>query len=115
MESQPAIESTVLEKFYSDIQDSILDPVRVASLLRQEGVVSKSLLDEISAVNRFTLSERAASILHHVETAVKIDPKNFWALVNVLEQTGPPACIVAKRLRDAVELHALGKTLSHYY
>ena len=110
MESQP-VESTVLVKFYSDIQDSILDPVRVASLLRQEGVVSKSLLDEVSAVNRVTQSERAASILRHVETTVRVDPKKFWVFVAVLEQSGPPACIVARTLRDAVDLHALGEII----
>ena len=102
-------ESTVLEKFYSDVQKSILDPVGVASLLRQEGVVTESLTDEVSPANRFTLSERTASILRHVEAAVRVNRQSFWAFIAVLEQSGPPACKVAQKMRNAVEMHKLGE------
>ena len=100
----------MLEKFYSDVQRSILDPVRVASLLRQEGVVAESLIDEVSPANRFTLSERTASILRHVEGAVRVNRQSFWAFIAVLEQSGPPACNVAQQMRNSVKLHRLGET-----
>ena len=107
--AESRVESTVLEKFYSDVQKSIVDPVHVASLLRQEGVVAESLIDEISPANRFTRSERTASILRHVEGAVRVDQQSFWAFIAVLEQSGPPACNVAQQMRNAVKLHKLGE------
>ena len=103
-------ESTVLEKFYSVVQKSILDPVCVTSLLRQEGVVAESLIDEVSPANRFTLSERTASILRHVEGAVRVNRNRFWVFLAVLEQSGPAACDVAQKMRNAVKFQRLGET-----
>ena len=104
------MESIVLEKFYSYVQKSILDPVGVASLLRQEGITAESLIDEVSPKNRFTLSERTASIMRHVEGAVRVNRQSFWAFIAVLERSGPPACDVAQQMRNTVEeLHKLGK------
>ena len=53
---EPQVELTVFRKLYNDVQVSILNPVRVASLLRQERVVADDLLDEVSDMNRFTLA-----------------------------------------------------------
>ena len=102
-------ELTVFRKLYNDVQVSILNPVRVASLLRQEGVVADDLLDEVSDMNRFTQAEKTASIMRHVEGAIRVNPRNFWAFVAVLEKSGPPACHVAKRMRDNVDLHTPGE------
>ena len=104
-------ESTVFKRFYSDVQDSILDPVRVASLLRQEGIAAESLTDKVSSENHITPLEKAASIMRHVEAAIRVNRQSFWAFLAVLEQSGPPACDVAQKMKGAVELHKLGETV----
>ena len=92
---------------------SILNPVHVASLLRQERVVADDLLDEVSDMTRFTLAEKTASIMRHVEGAVRVNPKSFWVFVSVLERSGPSACHVAKKMRDTVDLHTPGESAAH--
>ena len=109
-EEVESVESSVLVKFYSDVQSSIIDPVLVASLLRQEGIAAKSLIDEVSPANRFTLSERTASIMRHVEEAVRANRQNFEVFITVLESSGSPASVIAQKMRNAVELHKSGET-----
>ena len=81
--AESQVELTVLVKFYSDVQRTILDPFHVASLLRQEGIAAESLIDEVSPANR-TLSERTASIMRHVEGAVRVNRQSFWAFIAVI-------------------------------
>ena len=114
--AESQVELTVLVKFYSDVQRTILDPVHVASLLRQEGIAAESLIDEVSPGNRFTLSERTASIVRHVEGAVRANRLSFWAFIAVLERSGPPARDIAQKMRNtAVELGKLGKAVRFTY
>ena len=102
----------VLTLFYSDVQQSILNPVSVASLLRQEGIASKDLLDEVSA--KATQSEKTASIMRHVEAAVRSDAKSFWKFVTVLEQS-PPSCTVASKMKEAMKLQEKSENLYTLY
>ena len=74
------MESEVLRRFYSDIQHAITDPIAVASLLHQEDVVGEVLLDEVSPTNKVPHPEKTASIMRHVETAIRVDPKSFGSL-----------------------------------
>ena len=104
------MELEVLTRFYSDVQESILNPVAVASLLRQEGIASKDLIDEVSA--KTTLSEKTASIMRHVEAAVRSNAKSFWVFVAVLEQS-PPSYTVAGRMKEAMKLQEKSESL--YY
>ena len=96
------MELKVFTQFYSDVQESILNPVGVASLLRQEGIAAKDLLDEVSA--KATQSEKTASIMRHVEAAVRSNAESFWVFVAVLEQTSPPSYTVAGRMKEAMKL-----------
>ena len=105
------MESEVLRRFYSDVQRAITDPIGVASLLHQEDVVGKVLLDEVSPTNKVPYSEKTASIMRHVEAAIEADPKSFWVFLSVLNQF-TPCYKVAMRMRQAVALHALGEQLS---
>ena len=105
MESE--LESEVLKRFYSDVQRAITDPIGVASLLHQEDVVGEVLLDEVST-NKVPYSEKTASIMRHVEAAVRVDPKSFWVFLSVLKQF-TPSNKVAVRMKQAVDLHALGE------
>ena len=93
------MELEVLTQFNSDVKDSILNPVAVASLLRQEGIASKDLLDEVSA--KATQSEKTASIMRHVEAAVRTNAKSFWVFVAVLEQFFS-SFYVAGKMKEAV-------------
>ena len=102
------MESKVLRQFYSDIQDAITNPIGVASLLHQEDVVGEVLLDEVSPSNKVRHEEKTASIMHHVKVAVRVDPKSFWVFLSVLDQF-TPSNKVAMRMRQAVDLHALGE------
>ena len=104
------MELEVFTRFYSDVQQSILNPVGVASLLRQEGIASKDLLDEVSA--KATQSEKTASIMRHVEAAVRTNAKSFWAFVAVLKQS-PISCTVAGRMREAMNLQVKSESLCH--
>ena len=69
------------------------------ALLRQEGIASKDLLDEVSA--KATQSEKTASIMRHVEAAVRTNAKSFWVFVAVLEQFSS-SFYVAGKMKEAV-------------
>ena len=99
------MESEVLRRFYSDIQHAITNPLGVASLLRQEDVVGEVLLDEVSP--KVSPAEKTASIMRHVEAAIRVDPKSFWVFLSVLDQF-TPSRYLAERMRQAVDLHASG-------
>ena len=101
----------VLRLFYNDIQLAITDPIAVASLLHQEDVVGEVLLDEVSSTNKVPQLEKTASIIRHVEAAIRVDPKNFWVFLSVLNQF-TPSYKVARRMKQAVALHALGEQFS---
>ena len=105
------MESEVLRRFYSDVQCAITDPIGVASLLHQKDVVGKVLLDEVSPSNKVPYPEKTASIMRHVEAAVRVDPKSFWVFLSVLNQF-TPSYKVAMRMKQAVDLHALGEQFS---
>ena len=105
------MESEVLRRFYSDIQHAITDPIAVASLLHQEDVVGEVLLDEVSPTNKVSPAEKTASIMRHVEAAIRVDPKSFWVFLSVLDQF-TPSYKVARRMKQAVDLHASGEQLS---
>ena len=105
------MESEVLRRFYSAIQRAITDPIGVASLLHQEDVVGKVLLDEVAPSNKVPYSEKTASIMRHVEAAIEADPKSFWVFLSVLNQF-TPSHNVAMRMKQAVDLHALGEQFS---
>ena len=105
------MESEVLRRFYSDVQHAITNPIAVASLLHQEDVVGEMLLDEVSPSNKVSLVEKTASIMRHVEAAVRVDPKSFWVFLSVLDQF-TPSNKVAMRMRQAVDLHTLGGQFS---
>ena len=105
------MESEVLRQFYSDIQHAITDPIAVASLLHQEDVVGEVLLDEVSPTNKVSPVEKTASIMRHVEAAIRVDPKSFWVFLSVLDQF-TPSYKVARRMKQAVDLQASGEQLS---
>ena len=105
--SERQMESEVLRRFYSDIQHAITNPVGVASLLHQEGVVGEVLLDEVSSTNKVAYPEKTSSIMRHVQAAVRVDPDNFWVFLSVLDQFTPSRHL-AERMREAVDLHASG-------
>ena len=98
------MESEVLRRFYSDIQHSITNPIGVASLLHQEDVV---LLDEVSPTNKVSPVEKTASIMRHVEAAIRVDLKSFWVFLSVLNQFTPSRHLT-ERMRQAVDLHTSG-------
>ena len=106
------MESEVLSRFYSDIQHAITDPIAVASLLHQEDVVGEVLLDEVSPTNKVSPVEKTASIMRHVEAAIRVDPKSFWVFLSVLDQF-TPSYKVARRMKQAVAMHASGEQLSN--
>ena len=83
------MESDVLRRFYNDVQHAITDPITVASLLHQEDVVGEVLLDEVSPSNKIPYPEKTASIMRHVEAAVRVDSKSFWVFLSVLSQFTP--------------------------
>ena len=101
------MESEVLRRFYSDIQYAITNPIGVASLLHQEDVVGEVLLDEVSPTNKVSHVEKTASIMRHVEAAIRMDPNNFWVFLSVLDRL-TPSRYLAERMRQAVDLHASG-------
>ena len=101
------MEPEILRRFYSDIQHAITNPIGVASLLHQEGVVGEVLLDEVSPTSKVSSVEKTASIMRHVEAAIRVDPKSFWVFLSVLDQF-TPSRYLAERMRQAVDLHASG-------
>ena len=101
------MESEILRRFYDVIQHAITNPIGVASLLHQEDVVGEVLLDEVSPTNKASPVEKTASIMRHVQAAIRVDPKSFWVFLSVLDQF-TPSRYLAERMRQAVDLHTSG-------
>ena len=102
--------SYILRHFFSDVQDVIAHPRRVASMLYQEGMVSEDVVDEV-IVSTKPCSEKNASIMRAVSAAVKADPKKLFVLIAVLEKF-PESAPVASKMGDTLCSHGLeGKTM----
>ena len=98
-----SIETEVLRRFYSDIQEVMAHPRNTASLLYQEGVISEGVL------NTEPSSEKNSAIMRAVSAAVKGDRKKLLVLIAVLDKFAESAP-VASRMRDALRSHWLGES-----
>ena len=92
----------VLRQFYSDIQESIAHPRKVASLLVSEAVVSEDTTEILSK----PLSERNAAIMRSIRVAVRADPKKMWVVIAVLEKF-TESFPVASKMREVLKRHGL--------
>ena len=97
--------SQVLRRSFSDIQEVIAHPGRVAGMLYQEGIVSEEVVGEVGMPTK-PYSEKNAAIMRAVGAAVRADPKRLWVLIAVLEKFAESAP-VAGRMRDELRSHGL--------
>ena len=98
----------VLRRFYSQIQEVIEYPTRVAAKLYEKGVVSKDLLRKVD-----DREDKSAAIMSSVNTAVRADPKKLWVLIAVLEEFAE-SDIVASKMRHELDLQGLGEKCIAY-
>ena len=101
------VESEVLRRFYSDIQNVMVHPGGVAAQLFQERVVSEVVVDEVDVSGR-TQEEKSVAIMRSVGAAVRGDPANLLVFISVLEKFSESAP-VARRMRDALRSEWLGE------
>ena len=94
-------ESRVLRQFYSQIE-AVLDPVEVAKLLWQDGLLTDAQLDNAEQSST-PLEQRRADIMSAVRRVVTCrgDPKKLWMLHYCSEEV---PCIrhVANKIRQAL-------------
>ena len=89
----------VLRQFYSQIE-AVLDPVGVAKLLWQDGLLTDAQLDNAEQSST-PLEQKRADIMSAVRRVVKGDPKKLWVLITALEEF-PASVPVAKKMRQAL-------------
>ena len=100
MASNPTdVESRVLRQFYSQIE-TVLDPVEVARLLWQDGLLTDAQLDNAEQSST-PLEQRRADIMSAVRRVVRGDPKKLWVLITALEKF-PASVTVANKMRQAL-------------
>ena len=101
-------QSAVLEifrRFSSNIQEVIVHPVRTATLLFQEGLISEEVVGDVVGTNNAP-SEKNAAIMRAVRASVRADPNRLWVLIAVLKKFGE-STPVADRMRDQLRSHGL--------
>ena len=95
----PSTESEVLRRFYSQVE-AVIDPVGVAKLLFEEGVLTEDQLDEAELASTPPAEKRAA-ILSAVRKVVRGNPKTLWVFIAALEKF-PGSATVAQKMREAL-------------
>ena len=93
-------ESGVLRQFYSQIE-AVLDPVAVAKLLWQDGLLTDNQLDNAEQSST-PLEQRRADIMSAVRRVVRGDPSKLWVLITALEKF-PASVPVANMMREAIK------------
>ena len=89
----------VLRQFYGQIE-AVLDPVEVAKLLWQDGLLTDAQLDNAEQSST-PLEQRRADIMSAVRRVVRGDPKKLWVLITALEKF-PASVTVANKMRQAL-------------
>ena len=90
----------VLRQFYSQIE-AVLDPVEVAKLLWQDGLLTDAQLDNAEQSST-PLEQRRADIMSAVRRVVRGAPKKLWVLITALEKC-PASITVANKMRQALK------------
>ena len=89
----------VLRQFYTQIE-AVLDPVAVAKLLWQDGLLTDNQLDNAEQSST-PLEQRRADIMSAVRRVVRGDSKKLWVLITALEKF-PASVTVANKMRQAL-------------
>ena len=89
----------VLRQLYSQIE-AVLDPVEVARLLWQDGLLTDNQLDNAEQSST-PLEQRRADIMNAVRRVVRGDPSKLWVLITALEKF-PASVLVANKMREAL-------------
>ena len=93
-------ESGVLRQFYSQIE-AVLDPVEVARLLWQDGLLTDNQLDNAEQLST-PLEQRRADIMSAVRRVVRGNPSKLWVLITALEKF-PASVPVANKMRETLK------------
>ena len=94
----------VLRRFYSQIQGAIAHPGSAATMLYEEGVVAREVVDEVT--DRELDLDKKVAIMRAVSAAVEVDPNKLWGLIAVLKKFSESAPL-ASRMRDDLHSHGL--------
>ena len=98
MRPEPSPEERVIQNHLNDLQQVIIHPLIVASKLLQEGVVSRTLVSEISTQGRSQLQDSTA-IITAVTASIHSKPYQFRVFMSVLEDS-PESANLARRMRN---------------
>ena len=96
--SEPTPEERVIQNNHSDLREVIIYPLAVASKLLQEGVVSKTLVSEVSTTGRSQL-QNSTAVITAVTASIHSEPNQFQVFMSVLEDS-PESANLARRLRN---------------
>ena len=89
----------ILRQFYSQIE-AVLDPVAVARLLWQDGLLTDNQLDNAEQSST-PPEQRRADIMSAVRRVVRCDPRKLSVLITALEKF-PASVPVANKMREAL-------------
>ena len=89
----------MLKWFYGQIE-AVLDPVAVARLLWQDGLLADNQLDNAEQSST-PLEQRRADIMSAVRRVVNGDPSKLWVFITALEKI-PASVPVANKMREAI-------------
>ena len=94
----PSPEESVIQNNHHDLQEAIIYPLTVASKLLQEGVVSRTLVSEVSTQGRSQL-QNSTAIITAVTASIHSKPDQFQVFMSVLEDS-PESANLARRMRN---------------
>ena len=92
----PSAESETFRKCSSDLHKGIQDPESLAWELYSDGVVSETVVDEVSVLGLSAI-QRKTKLLSAVRDAIAVDPTKFQNLLTALQKR-PPLKSVAEKL-----------------
>ena len=91
-------EERVIQNYYNDLQQVIINPLQVASKLLQEKVVGNALVSEVNTLGRSQL-QNSTAIITAVTASIHSKPDQFQAFMSVLEDS-PESANLARRMRN---------------
>ena len=95
---RPTPEERVIQKHHNDLQETIINPLSVASKLFQEGVVGRTLVSQVSTQGRSQL-QNSTAIITAVTASIHSKLDHFQVFMSVLEDN-PESANLARRMRN---------------
>ena len=98
--SESTPEATVLRKHFSELVNTIQEPVLLAAELYSAGIITRNLLERVSSATVLTRTDKTCLLLGAVSDHTSTDPETFGTFLSILsEKLGPLLPDIAVKMK----------------